>query len=421
MLILTPKSGCGSLHQFLRSCHNLWIPWTHDIGIMQVLHRFPQIDHVYVPLRDPAERLISQYQWTKVLNASQRRPGATGTVVERDHNWTLAGAPLLTSPMAKGESRWRSYASYFRGVALNDSRVHGVCFDMIEPAARNIYAELCPTAAPRMPSFPHVHRTNDKPKSEYPMTDELRQALHAAFPAEKTIYDYFCGRANQPVTTTTTQGKALQQSAAVAVAPRPEADVAARRPIALLTWSNRMHRFAPVEQIVGAYCAKHGYDRLVSHTRRVPQLAASWEKVPFLIEMLPRYEAILQLDDDAVINQIDTRVETFLDANPEFDMLMTAVEKGGRRRKGSPVMGFFIMRHTPQIMNLLTRLLEDPACTARTRSKCCWEQDCFWQLLTNHASVWSDYTFRLFIHECVVVWPCLHPDPRRVADRCARA
>ena len=177
----------------------------------------------------------------------------------------------------------------------------------------------------------------------------------------------------------------------MAVAPRPEADVAARRPIALLTWSNRMHRFAPVEQIVGAYCAKHGYDRLVSHTRRVPQLAASWEKVPFLIEMLPRYEAILQLDDDAVINQIDTRVETFLDANPEFDMLMTAVEKGGRRRKGSPVMGFFIMRHTPQIMNLLTRLLEDPACTARTRSKCCWEQDCFWQLLTNHASVWSDY------------------------------
>lgn len=56
---------------------------------------------------------------------------------------------------------------------------------------------------------------------------------------------------------------------------------ARRRAIAVLTWSNRQHRFTPVERAVNLYCSRHGYDRLISHRPRLPpDTAKQWEKAP---------------------------------------------------------------------------------------------------------------------------------------------
>ena len=186
-LILTPRSGCGSLHAFLKHCNPLWFPLTYDVGIAQLFWKYPQLTRIYIPLRDTAERLVGQYRWVRRLQNASDALKLT---------WTLDDAHLLTSPMMKGEARRRSYQRYFSGIGLNDTRVRGICFDTLEASARNISSELCPQWKHK-PGFPHVHRTTE-PGQVISMDRDLRAHLYKAFPLERDIYHHFCGSIQHP-------------------------------------------------------------------------------------------------------------------------------------------------------------------------------------------------------------------------------
>lgn len=161
-----------------------------------------------------------------------------------------------------------------------------------------------------------------------------------------------------------------------------------RSAIAVLTWSNRVQSFQPVEQVVCAYCKRHGYDRLISQTPRSSFRSPAWEKIPFLLEMLPLYQAILHLDDDAVVGQLERPIEDILYRHPTRDMLLSAVENLGRQWQGSPKTGVFIVRSTPFMFNLLKQMMSSPECAPyHNKTQCCPEQDCLWQLITGHVGV----------------------------------
>ena len=117
---------------------------------------------------------------------------------------------------------------------------------------------------------------------------------------------------------------------------------------------------------------------------RIPQPS----QIPFVLEVLPLYEAILFIDDDAVIHQLEQSVEGLLAAHADRDVLLSAVERNGRGYQGSPKTGVFIMRNTPYVISLLGQLLSAPACAQyRNMTTCCREQDCLWQLMTGHVGV----------------------------------
>ncbi len=160
--------------------------------------------------------------------------------------------------------------------------------------------------------------------------------------------------------------------------------------IAVVTWSDRMHEFAPVEEVICGYCKRHGYDRITSATWRNASLLSgwTWQKIPFVLEVLRHYEAVLHLDDDAVINQLEQDVAGLLNAFPGRDVILSAVERNGRGFQGSPKTGVFVVRNTPFVHALLERLLTTPECAEyRNMSACCREQDCLWRLMTNRVGV----------------------------------
>ena len=155
--------------------------------------------------------------------------------------------------------------------------------------------------------------------------------------------------------------------------------------IAILTWSNRADRFQPVPEVMRSYCRRHGYDRIISSFRRT-NLLPPWEKLALLQELLPRYRAVLLVDDDAVIAKHDITVSSLLEQYPRADILLSIVE---RRKKAkwwkwylSPITGVVLVRNTKYTREFLVRALKGPGCAeSRRREDCCWEQDCVWSLM----------------------------------------
>lgn len=171
--------------------------------------------------------------------------------------------------------------------------------------------------------------------------------------------------------------------------------------IAVVTWTDRLGQFEPVETVMAAYCRHHGYDRIVDRQRRVPEWAPSWERIPLLMEVLPRYRAVLWLDDDAVVHQFNRTVESYLDSSPSKSFFLSRVERGNGF-KGSPIMGVFIMRNAAYTRGLLRRSRYVSEACPKPRAnvtRCCWEQECIWTLFVRdrpnvyHADSGSEVQF----------------------------
>ena len=165
------------------------------------------------------------------------------------------------------------------------------------------------------------------------------------------------------------------------------------REYAVATWSDRIHKFMPVENVVMHFCNVHGYHRILSNKRMLPDLPKPWEKIKLLITVLQNYYSVFYLDDDAVVNRLDYTLEYFMSRFPSYDIILSATEKNGFKWQGSPNTGTFIIKNTSYSINLLKNVLNNPLCDYRYTKKCCWEQDCVWQLFTNKTSLWDKFVF----------------------------
>ena len=176
---------------------------------------------------------------------------------------------------------------------------------------------------------------------------------------------------------------------------------------------------ARLEQVMCAYCKRHGYDRWVSSERRnstvLDKAGITWQKIPLILEVLPHYEAILHVDDDSVINHLEFAVEKLLEAYPDRHILLSAVERNGRRFQGSPKTSTMVVRNTPFTRAVLSNMLTAPTCAPyrnMSEAGCCHEQvrlrpiwgfhichahvrvlrvpmsqDCLWQLIAGRRSL----------------------------------
>lgn len=167
---------------------------------------------------------------------------------------------------------------------------------------------------------------------------------------------------------------------------RPHANPPNRSRIAVITWSNRIVNYRPVELVICGYCVRHGYDRLVNESifsTPEPLSGIQWQRIPFILDVLPLYEAVLHLDDDSVINHLEYPVERLMAAYSDRELLVTAVEVRGRRFQGTPKSSTMLIRNTPFMRHFFRRFLTDTACAPfRNNSECCREQDCLWHLMS---------------------------------------
>lgn len=167
-----------------------------------------------------------------------------------------------------------------------------------------------------------------------------------------------------------------------------------RSRIAVITWSNRTYDYRPVEQVVCGYCVRHGYDRVLGESlydTPLPLNGVQWQRIPFILDTLQHYEAVLHLDDDSVINHLEYPMERLLAAYPDREFLLTAVETRGRSFQGSPKSSTMVIRNTTFVLQFLHSFLTDSRCAHfRNSSTCCREQDCLWRLMSQS----SKYTYK---------------------------
>jgi hypothetical protein len=148
--------------------------------------------------------------------------------------------------------------------------------------------------------------------------------------------------------------------------------------IAVITWSNRTEQFMPIEKVNALYSGLFGYDRIVSQTRQHPSLHPAWEKIALLLDVLPKYEAVLLIDDDIVISK-NISVESYMDQFPGKDIIWSKVDNPTLKHYMTPITGGFIVKNKLWTRNFFQQVMNGPICAPiRERQTCCWEQDCIW-------------------------------------------
>ena len=194
-----PKSGGSSVTAFFdhKGCHHWYTPHTrygpnHFVTIHEALndvHRPNAL--VYLSLRDPAARAISNYLWS-----FETREGHESAMPPRE--WVKGWSPLLSAAYNKTTT----YEYYFQGTDLDDPRVHVWCDNAeggIERSARELHDRLCArdaSTAAAVAAFPRMRSSNPNKNSSlshgYAIDPALRAAFAAAWPEEHRIYGHFC-------------------------------------------------------------------------------------------------------------------------------------------------------------------------------------------------------------------------------------
>ena len=152
--------------------------------------------------------------------------------------------------------------------------------------------------------------------------------------------------------------------------------------IVLATWSNRDLRSHQAQHLVNTYAKRHNYTRTIDSTRRMPQYPAPWEKIMLTHVLLTTNDkndktpdVIVMIDDDAFVLQQNITVEYWLQQHTDADVII------GQEKNGVLNTGLMIVRNTDWSRQFFKTMLQDPRCRL-TQPQCCWEQDCFNDIIT---------------------------------------
>ena len=152
--------------------------------------------------------------------------------------------------------------------------------------------------------------------------------------------------------------------------------------IVMATFSNRVDVITVSNQYNQIYAHHHGYVRIVSNNRILPNSPAPWEKIPMISQLLANLSigVVFWIDDDAFVKKSEIKVQDWLDLYAGADLIIgnqDAINQG----QFSINSGVMIIKNTKWSRSFFNSLMKNPNCDYTSRS-CCWEQDCMRKVLS---------------------------------------
>lgn len=197
------KNGGGSAYEYLRECRNVQVPFgAHKISVAMVL---AVNRSAIVVLRDPADRVISEYQWSSSLDLGKDYDDHVHHSHVRPHDTAPQGmswnATLLPALLAHAKAHLKPQAFYTGGASLNDSKVTVLCTEQLSLGLEQISRRLCnaPTSHNITRAVPWLHRTQAPGEGvHYNMTEDLRQVLRRAYAQDTELHQRYCSPSPLP-------------------------------------------------------------------------------------------------------------------------------------------------------------------------------------------------------------------------------
>ena len=94
--------------------------------------------------------------------------------------------------------------------------------------------------------------------------------------------------------------------------------------IALCSLSDREDIRGLSWPLMESYCKRHGYDFVTQTELIFTDRHPSWSKIPFLRRLIQTYDIVIWFDDDILLTQPDTHIESILGPFLDSDQLIAA-------------------------------------------------------------------------------------------------
>jgi hypothetical protein len=159
------KNGGGSAYEFFRDCGGVQVPFgAHKMSVAMIL---AVNRSAIVALRDPADRVISEYQWSSLdlgkdyddhVHRSHIRP--LGDTAPQGVVWNHSLLPAL---LAHARVHLKPQASYTGGASLDDPRVTVLCTERLSSGLEQVSQRLCgPPTSQRVPTASMTMNTSSR-------------------------------------------------------------------------------------------------------------------------------------------------------------------------------------------------------------------------------------------------------------------
>jgi len=112
-----------------------------------------------------------------------------------------------------------------------------------------------------------------------------------------------------------------------------------------------------ISKVNKAYCDKHGYDIVISHTHNYPNRAPHWERIPLVLNLLPLYDYVIWVDADAFFYPNAKRLEPIIEKYPNTNIIWSS---DWEKVKTSINSGIFIVKNTNYSKLFLEKWASDP-------------------------------------------------------------
>lgn len=126
------------------------------------------------------------------------------------------------------------------------------------------------------------------------------------------------------------------------------------------------------------YCEKHGYILIKSSRRVYKNRPSTWERFPLLLGHIENYDYVVWIDADAFFYNCAPPLEEIINHYKKDILLSADVDR--YLKSDSVNAGFFILKNTKQVINILTKWAKDTELAQRFKGEVGvelehWEED----------------------------------------------
>ena len=126
--------------------------------------------------------------------------------------------------------------------------------------------------------------------------------------------------------------------------------------ICLFMWYDaNMEKYGDVNHIINKmYCVKHGYDLIKSNKRTYTTRTPHWERLPFILEHIDKYDYVMWIDADAYFYIDSPPITNLINEYPNKMFFVSHdIDTPPYDKNVAVNSGLFIAKNTPEMKKIL--------------------------------------------------------------------